>query len=192
MANWDERYERGEHTNDAPHSLVVRIASGLPPGRALDIASGPGRHAIWLAQRGWQVTAVDKSTVAIDMLRHRSAEKGVSIDSRIADLENHELVIASEFYDLIVVCNYLQRDLFPVIKKGVCVGGVVIAIIAISDDDLNIRPMNPDYLLNAGELRTEFREWELLWDFEGKPGTAQRATAQIAARRPAAGALQPK
>jgi len=187
MANCDERYKRGEHTNDAPHALVVRIASGLLPGRALDIASGPGRHAIWLAQRGWQVTAVDKSTVAIDMLRHRAAEKGVSIDSRIADLENHEFLIGSESYDLIVVCNYLQRDLFPVIKKGVRVGGVVIALIAISDDYLNIRPMNPDYLLNAGELRTEFRKWELLWDFEGKPGTAQRATAEIAARRPAAG-----
>jgi 2-polyprenyl-3-methyl-5-hydroxy-6-metoxy-1,4-benzoquinol methylase len=86
----------------------------LLPGRALDIASGPDRHAIWLAQRGWQVTAVDKSAVAIDMLRHRAVEKGVSIDSRIADLENHEFLIASESYDLIVVCNYLQRDLFPV------------------------------------------------------------------------------
>src|SRR2546422_4647992 len=59
VTNWDERYRQGEHTNDQPHPLITRFASKLAPGRALDLASGPGRHAIWLAERGWQVTAVE-------------------------------------------------------------------------------------------------------------------------------------
>ena len=105
MTDWDERYRQNEHTDDRPHPLVVEFASKLVPGRALDIACGVGRHALWLAERGWQVTAVDYSRVAIEMLRQRSAKKGVEINSCVADLEQHEFVIEPGSYDLIVICN---------------------------------------------------------------------------------------
>ncbi len=169
---------------DEPHPTIVKFASRLPLGRALDVACGAGRHAIWLAERGWKVTAVDNSTVAIDILRKHAAEKGLKIDATIADLERHEFIIRPESYDLIVACNYLQRDLFPSIKNGIAIGGVVIAIIAMIDADPDIKPMNPAYLLKPGELRAEFKEWELIWDSEGKPpGAHTRATAEIVARR---------
>ena len=93
MANWNERYKHGQHISDEPHPLVVRFASPYPAGHALDLACGVGRHAIWLAERGWKVTAVDYSNVAIDILRQRATEKGVTVDSRVADLERHEFVI---------------------------------------------------------------------------------------------------
>ncbi len=185
MPDWDERYNRGEHTNDAPHPLVVEFASALDPGRALDLACGAGRHAIWLAERGWQVTAVDYSRVAIEILRRRAGEKGLVIDSRIADLERHEFIIEPDSYDLIVVCHYLQRDLFPAIKAGPRVGGFVIAAIAMIDDNPDVKPMNPAFLLKPGELRAEFEGWELLHDFEGKRAgdERRRATAEIVVRR---------
>jgi tellurite methyltransferase len=185
MTDWDDRYQRGEHRNDEPHRLVVEFASKHEPGRALDLACGPGRHAIWLAERGWRVTAVDNSRVAIEILQRRASEKGLTIDSRIADLERHEFIIEPEAYDLILNCRYLQRDLFPAIKAGARVGGVVIAVIAMVDDDPQIKPMNPAFLLNPGELRAEFEEWELIRDFEGKQagGAHQRAMAEIIARR---------
>lgn len=183
MTIWDERYERGEQANDEPHPLVVEFASKLEPGRALDVACGVGRHAIWLAERGWQITAVDNSRVAIEILRRRASEKGLVIDSRIADLERHEFILEPGSYDLIVVCKYLQRDLFPALRAGVRHGGVVIAVIPMVNDDPQIKPMSPAFLLNAGELRAEFEGWELLRDFEGKQtgGAHRRATAEVVA-----------
>src|SRR6266542_4273463 len=185
MTDWDERYRSGAHTNDEPHPVVVELASKLPPGRALDVACGVGRHAIWLAERGWQVTAVDNSRVAIEILRQRASEKVLAIDSRLADLERHEFIIEPEVYDLILNCCYLQRDLFPAIKAGARVGGVVIAVIAMVDDDTQIKPMNPAFLLKPGELRAEFEGWELMREFEGKPAGDEhrRAMAEIIARR---------
>jgi len=112
MTEWDKRYREGEHINDEPHPLIVKYAANLAAGRALDLASGPGRHAMWLAERGWQVTAVDNSPVALQILQQRSREKNVRVKSMIADLERHEFRIERDIYDLIVVCNYLQRDLF--------------------------------------------------------------------------------
>lgn len=185
MSDWDERYSRGEHLHDDAHPLVVEFAAKLEPGRALDVACGAGRHAVWLAERGWQVTAVDYSRVAIETLRRQALDRGLTIDARVADLERGEFAIEPSIYDLIVVTNYLQRDLFPAIKSGVREGGVVIAAIAMIDDDPAVKPMNPAFLLNPGELRLEFDGWELLRDYEGKPaGRAhRRAIAEIVARR---------
>jgi hypothetical protein len=106
------------------------------------------------------------------------------VDARIVDLERGEFVIQPPSYDLVVVCNYLQRDLFPHIKEGTSVGGLVIAVISMTDNDPNIKPMNPAYLVSPGELRKEFEGWELIWYFEGKSGKEpRRAAAQIAARK---------
>jgi len=185
VTDWDERYRQGEHTRDQPHPLITRFASKLAPGRALDLASGPGRHAIWLAHRGWQVTAVDYSRTAIEILRQRCGDKGLAVNSVIADLERHEFGIQPDSYDLIIVCNYLQRDLFAPLKAGTRIGGTAMAIIALVDTDPNVRPMNPAYLLDPGELQAQFQEWEIVHYFEGK-STAdahQRAVAEIVARR---------
>ena len=185
MTRWDERYREGKHVNDKPHPLVTNVASKLVPGRALDIASGPGRHAIWLAERGWQVTAVDYSRIAMEVLEQRSRQKAVRTNSFIADLQRHEFLIEPDLYDLIIICNYLQRELFEPIRAGTRIGGIVIAVIAIVDNDPNIKPMNPAYLLNPGELRAEFEGWELIHYLEGKPDGDERgrAMAEIAARK---------
>jgi tellurite methyltransferase len=185
MADWEERYKRGKYTSEEPHPLLFQFISDLSPGRALDVACGVGRHAIWLAERGWQVDAVDYSPSAIDILRRRSIQKGVHIDACVADLEGQEFDIKAAAYDLVVVCNYLQRDLFGPIKAGTQIGGIVLAAIAMVDPDPNIKPMNPAYLLQPGELRAQFEGWALIHDFEGKPGgnPNRRAAAELLARR---------
>jgi tellurite methyltransferase len=186
MTDWDKRYTEGDYPDDPPHPLIVSFASRMETGRALDVACGAGRHAIWLAEHGWQVTAVDNSRAAIAILDQRAREKGVTMDSRVADLERHEFVIEPESCDLIVICNYLQRDLFPAIKAGTRLNGIVIAIIAMVDDDPHVKPMNPAFLLNPAELRSQFEGWELIHDFEGKPAAAghRRKVAEVIARRP--------
>jgi len=184
-AKWAKRQREGELANDRPHPLVTQFAAQLKPGRALDVACGTGRNALYLAELGWQVTAVDSSKVAIELLTERARELGVQVDARVADLEKGEFIIEPDSYDLIVNCCYLQRDLFPAIKAGVRIGGVVIAVIAMMDDNLNLKPMNPAFLLQPGELRSEFERWKLLHDFEGKPEekSDQRMMAEIIADR---------
>jgi SAM-dependent methyltransferase len=185
MTDWNQRYLRGEHIQDDPNPLITSVAGVLSPGCALDLACGGGRHAIWLAERGWRVTAVDSSPAAIAIVDRRAQENNITIQAVVADLEQHEFAIEPEAWDLILVCNYLQRDLFPAIRSGIRIGGMVVCVIAMVDEDPHIKPMNPAYLLHPGELRQEFHDWKILHDFEGKPaGTApRRAIAEIAARR---------
>ncbi len=182
MGRWDERYSRGENLSAEPHPLIVEYAS--PAGRALDLACGVGRHAIYLAARGWQVTAVDSSRVAGEILLERTREAGLTVDFVLADLEAHQFEIGRAEWDLIVDCFYLQRDLFPRIKRGLKPGGTAITVIALIDDDPQVRPMNPDFLLEPGELRSQFEGFEILHDFEGKRPGHRRAVAELVARRP--------
>lgn len=185
MADWDERYTRGEHIITEPMPLMVRIIETLAPGRALDLACGTGRHAIFLAERGWRVTAVDGSRVGIELLKKNAREHGVEVDARVADLEQNGFEIESEAYDLIGVFYYLQRDLFAQIRAGVAAGGVVIAAIHMVDDAPDAHPVNEDYLLQPGELRAEFRGWQIIHDYEGPSteGGHRRRTAEIVARK---------
>lgn len=79
VARWDERYaERDYLWNVSPNQFVERHLAALEPGTAIDLAAGEGRNAIWLAQRGWQVTAVDFSRVGLDKAARLAAEHEVA------------------------------------------------------------------------------------------------------------------
>lgn len=62
---WDERYAAAQQWSSEPNALVAELLADLPPSRAVDLAAGEGRHALWLAARGWKVTAVDFSDVGL-------------------------------------------------------------------------------------------------------------------------------
>ena len=186
MTSWDERYRRGEHLNDSPADLLVQFASAQPPGHALDLASGPGRNALFLAGRGWRVTAVDSSVVAIGILTKQVRALRLPIDARVADLEKGEFEIEPGVYDLICDFYYLERSLFPAIRGGVRPGGRVIAAIHMTDTSPGVPPMNPAYLLGPGELRSEFAGWKIIYYQEGVPSDSahHRKSAEIVAERP--------
>jgi tellurite methyltransferase len=189
VADWDERYRQGEHAAREPHRLLVRVAESLAPGRALDVACGVGRHAIFLAERGWQVEAVDASRVGIEIAQKRARERGVTIDARVADLERGEFIIEAEAYDLICIFYYLQRDLWPRLRAGLRPGGTLVAAIHLIDGDADARPMNPAFLLRPEELRAEFDGWQITHYYEtgshdDDPGEHHHRTAEIVARKP--------
>src|SRR2546426_12500807 len=127
MTSWDERYRGGEASGREPSPLLVRAVASLAPGRALDLACGLGRHALFLGQQGWSVTAVDSSHVAMELLARQAAERGLPIDARVADLEAGEFAIAPGAYELICDFFYLQRDLFPQIRAGLREAGRFVA-----------------------------------------------------------------
>lgn len=188
MADWNERYKRGEHATQEPSELLIRVLKSLKPGRALDIACGAGRHAICLASHGWDVTAVDSSSVGIALLNERALAKGVIVDTHLADLECGEFQIQSEAYDLICVFYYLQRDLFPKLVDALRQGGTFVGAIHMVDESPDVKPMNPDFLLQPGELREFFRGWQMehyheTADLDTDVGDHTRRSAEIIAHK---------
>jgi len=188
MPDWDERYRSGEHTTKEPSPLLGAAIENSKPGNALDIACGVGRHAIFLAEHGWNVTAGDSSRVGIEILKQRAREAGVSVDARVADLEQGEFQIEPDAYDLICVFYYLQRDLFPSIRAGVKTGGTVVAAIHLNDGKEDVKPANPAFLLEPGELKQLFADWEITYYREGESeeGGHHHDTAYLIARKPPA------
>jgi SAM-dependent methyltransferase len=182
IQRWDERYRSAarprEDLEAPPTSLVMRVAETLPLGNALDLACGAGRNALWLAEHGWQVTAVDGSAVAIEILRRRVPQ----VNAYVADLEKCEYVIEPESWDLIVIAYYLQLDLIESAKAGLKPGGVIIVIVHITAP--GEEPTK--HRLRPGELIGYFKGWEILHNFEGQPEDSahRRPVAEIAARRP--------
>ena len=181
MSNkWDEKYRADASPYLRPIAFVEEVIAELSPGKALDVACGPGRHAIALARRGWDVDAVDSSAVACEMLR-ASGVSGVQVFQ--SDLEEGEIQITPASYDLIVVCCYLQRDLMPAIRDGVRPGGHILMVIPMVDERENIRPLNRQFLLAGGELRKYFEGWKLMRYVEGIPADAHRKQVQMLARK---------
>src|SRR5512134_2885636 len=86
LGDWNARYRPREEINDEPAALLVRAARDLAPGRALDLACGAGRNAVWLVRRGWEVVAIDGAAEAVRIVR----EHDPRIETRVIDLENGE------------------------------------------------------------------------------------------------------
>lgn len=182
IAGWEQRYRSGESgTENHPTALLVETAQNLVPGAALDLACGAGRNALYLAQNGWKVTAIDGSERAIDIVRQRAAERGLEIRTDTADLTAPQFSLPPDAFDLAVIVYYLQRDLFPKVKMAVRPGGLILAIAHTPepDEEWNYKRAR------SGELRGFFNDWEILWDYEGpsRDPAHRRPVAEIVARR---------
>ena len=182
--NWDERYASGKYSSAEPHKLLVSLVEKLKAGKALDLACGAGRNAIFLAENGWQVTAVDNSSAGLEIAKQRAKEKGLKIDFRFADLEAGEFEIEENAYDLICDFYYLQRNLFAAMKKGIRAGGIIVSTIHIYGEGEDAGR----FLLREGELKKFFAGFEILHYHETSQtdtdaGEHHRRTAEIIARK---------
>jgi SAM-dependent methyltransferase len=130
--DWDARYRSTDLVWSAgPNVFVERVCGPLPVGRAIDLAAGEGRNAIWLAELGWDVTAIDYSEVAIDKTRQLAERRRVTVDARVADLAVFEPPLGA--YDLVLVA-YLQlvdAELTPILGQAaaaVAPGGTFVLV----------------------------------------------------------------
>jgi len=169
QTRWDKQH--AESTGETqPASFLRQVfttnAWQLSRGRALDIACGKGRNSLYLAELGFEVAAMDISTVALDEARTRAQSKQLRIDWRQTDLEVVQLEEAA--FELVVNFNYLQRSLIPQIERAVKVGGYIIFETYLIDQKEIGQPKNPDYLLGHNELLEYFRDFRVLYYREGK------------------------
>ena len=132
-----------------PSPGVVRHAQSIPArGKVLDLACGSGRHARFLAGLGYPVLAVDRDARALAGV---STIKGIM--TRQLDLEGEEWPLAGQVFDGIVVTNYLWRPRLPDVLALLAPGGVLIYETFMVGNAAYGKPSNPDFLLQAGELR---------------------------------------
>jgi SAM-dependent methyltransferase len=129
---WDERYaSTGLLWSAEPNRFVVEELAGLPPGRALDLGTGEGRNAIWLAERGWQVTAVDFAAVGLAKAAKLAEARGASVTWVEADLRDYRPSPAG--YDLVLLAYiHLVSDEFETLLNtaatALAPGGTLLVI----------------------------------------------------------------
>lgn len=193
IAKWNARYRGRNHAAEPePLPLLTAAIAGAPPGRALDLACGTGRHAVWLGERGWQVDAVDGAAAGIERLLARAEQAGCRgrIRPHVADLEADPpaFVIAEDAYDLIVDCFFLHRPLFAAIRRGVRPGGLLVAALHLPAPGAE---RGHGYVLESGELEKLVTGWgwtllhsEERGPSEGNPSDHGLGVAEIVARRP--------
>jgi SAM-dependent methyltransferase len=140
----------------------------------LDLATGKGQNAIFLAEQGFEVLGIDVSPVALEEARRCAEEKSLGVTWQQADLELIQL--PTSHYNLVLNFNYLQRSLVPQIRKTLKPGGWVIFETYLIDQRTIGEPKNPDYLLRRNELLDFFRGFRILYYREGKfPHAGEKA-----------------
>lgn len=189
-AKWNRRYgaRPARPLPDAPAEWLAEnrsLAAASPGRRALDVACGAGRNALFLAGLGFEVDAVDVSDVAVDRLRAAARARSLSIDARRLDLERHPLPRSG--YDVIVQIDYLQRDLFGPLQRALAPGGILVAetVTRAHVEQLGHR-FDLRFVLEPGELLRAFPKLQVRRYEEGvvERSGRPRAVASLVAQRP--------
>ena len=180
------------HAPDDPHGVrpadwLVRNRTLYAPGRALDLACGRGRNALYLAQEGFQVEAWDRDAEALEALRAAAESSGLAaITAMPVDLEQTPEIPSSSF-DLITVFYYLQRNLAPQIVQALKPGGVLVyETFLIDNHERFSHPRRCEFCLNHNELLSLFGGLRVLAYREGaRVPDKGPFTAALVAQRPA-------
>ena len=155
--DWDERFRRALAEQDAPDPpaawlLAHRDAlAALAPGRAADVACGLGRHAVMLAELGFEVDALDASEVGLAYLAGVARDRGLAIHCERVDLRARP-ALPRPPYRAVVVTNYLHRELLGVLVDALLPGGLLAVEAFLAHPDPEWGPREPAMVLEPGEL----------------------------------------
>jgi tellurite methyltransferase len=176
---WDDRYRQpGYWAGKEAAEFLREVLRLLPRGTALDLASGEGRNAVFLAQQGYQVFAVERSRVGLEKTEALARECGVGChwaaqlipphkhDAQLllvhADLESFAL--PSEHFDVVLCFKYLQRPLLPFLHRALRRRGMLVyETHTLEQLKFASGPRSPEFLLQRGELRAAFSAMEILF-----------------------------
>jgi len=183
---WDKRFGRKEFAlGKEPNPFLKKHIRLLPKGKALDMATGEGRNAVFLAQHGFEVDAMDISERGLKKTQKLAREKGVHINTFLVDLDQYP--IEKERYDLIANFYFLKRRLIPRIKKGLKKGGrVIFETYLLEHRTLGTGgPKQAKYFLKPNELLHLFQDFRVLFYREGifREGGRGKAVASLIAEK---------
>jgi SAM-dependent methyltransferase len=176
---WNKKY-RTESRAEEPSSIVKKFCSLAPKGSALDIATGNGRNALFLANQGFQVEAVDISDEGLINIAGRHP----NLQPICADLDLFD--IPENRYCLILNIRFLNRRLFPYIKEGLTAGGILIFETFLdTPSGHETASLCRDYLLKSNELLHAFLSLKILYYHEGLSDNSQdpRHVASLVAKK---------
>jgi tellurite methyltransferase len=158
---WNHKYGVPEYITGKEPVEWLKGHSGLLKGKgsALDIASGEGRNAVFVAENGYQTLAVDISTTGLEKAHALADEKGVSIKTQLVDLDNWK--IKQNAFDLILCFNFLDRRIFPAIKSALKPGGLIFYE-TFTIDYLKYSSFKREWVLEHNELLDAFSELRIL------------------------------
>ena len=166
--NWDERYrDPGYFYGTAPNNFLVSVIGRIPLGRVLSLAEGEGRNAVYLASRGYEVTAVDGSAVGLGKAQALAAERGIEIVTVLADLADYPIEPARWDAVVALYCHLppsLRALLHRAVVRGLKPGGVFV-LEGFSKEQLAYGtggPQSLDLLLSLDELKRELSGLEFL------------------------------
>ena len=185
-SRWNKRYDTGEYLyGKEPLKFLKEKLGILVRGKALVLAMGEGRNAIFLAGNGFDVDGCDISEKAIEKAKLFARESGVALNAFAADLEEYK--ISADQYDLITCFYYTQKSLIPQIKEGLKKGGMVM-FETYSIDQLKYGkdapgPKNPAYLLKHNELLDSFGDFRTLYYREGEIADQKSVVSLIAQKK---------
>ena len=185
-ALWNRKYSERSHGSLDPDPLLLRayneFLAGRAPGSALDVAGGVGRHAIWLAERGWHVKLVDISEVGIEQAKVNAGRSAAasSIVTEVLDL-NTAQDLGRELYDLVMVFFFLQRELFPALTAALKPGGhLIYKTYTTEQERFEGGPSHPMFLLQPNELLHAFPSLRVLHYHET---VQEKGVAELIARK---------
>lgn len=176
----------------APSPFLVSQSSRLPHGKILDVAAGRGRHAIYLASKGFSVHAIDRDADALHDLQAHAQTAGLSgMSTEYMDLEvnpKNPPDVGKSAYDGIIVFFYLHRPLFPQLIKGLKSGGVIMYETFLVDNHIHREhPRRKEFCLESNELLTLLQGFRILHydegDHEDPSGKKRAFTARILAQK---------
>jgi len=183
---WDRRYEGKKFAlGKKANPFLRKYIALLPKGKTLDLAAGEGRNAVFLAQHGFRVDAVDISEIGLRKIQALAQKREVEVHTILADLDTYQ--IKKGDYDLITNFYFLNRNIIPKIKRGLKKGGVVIfETYLLEHRGLHTGgPKNPKYFLKPNELIHLFKGFRILFYREGifEEGGKKKAVASLIAQK---------
>jgi len=154
---WNAKFLAGEAQLSEPDPLLVEVCADLKPGRALDLAGGAGRHALWLAERGWEVVLADVSDEGLAIASKRAEHAGVTLATRRESADDTLAWAAARHrFDLMVIVWCLLRDQFPALPSALARGGTLLYKTYTSDHARYSEGHSLRTALHPGELRSAF------------------------------------
>jgi tellurite methyltransferase len=186
QTRWNKKYEGKEFAlGKEPNPFLKKYLPLLLRGKALDIAAGEGKNAVFLATHGFEVDAVDISEKGLRKVRKLAKEAGVRVHTILSDLDVYP--IEENKYDLIVNFYFLGRSLVPRIKKGLKKGGkVIFETYTLEHRKLGVQgPKQANYFLKPNELIRLFKDFRILFYREGifREGGGKKAVASLIAEK---------